>query len=229
MCKPSLFISILFSFLLSVLSLYAEDQYGFKDIPFGASYGEVYIRMEEIQKQYDYKKYGKKADSDDLEFMKWKAENFKNRMILLGKKQDKWIRLHNDKYNLGDLKVSVNFAFDHNDRFFSFGFESERVTANYLKTKVYENVDYLTKVFKAKYGNPSECYPYPNLLNIRQGKVAPYCFWEHPKLEIFTGIIEEEMKYLAIGSVTSKSMAEQYAKHEKKKVLEGAAKGAESF
>jgi hypothetical protein len=138
-------------------------------------------------------------------------------------------RIIRDRYNLGDLKVDVLFRFDHNDKFYFFRFRTEAVSANHLETKVYEEGDYLTNVFKAKYGKPSKCYKHPKILGIKQGKVAPLCLWEHSDLKIYTGITKSDKEYFAVGNVISKSMEEKYVKSKKQKESKGAAKGAKSF
>ena len=132
-------------------------------------------------------------------------------------------------YNLGEIKVDVYFWFDHNDKFYSFNFTTKEATANYIETKVHEPGEYLTNVFKVKFGKPSKCYSPPNILGVEQGSVTYLCKWEHRDLEIFTGITANNMNYYATGNVISKNMEKKYIEYKKQKKSKGAVKGSESY
>ncbi|MDA3916386.1 MAG: hypothetical protein PF690_05380 [Deltaproteobacteria bacterium] len=214
-----------------VIKSYSAEQYGFKDIPFGASYEEVYEKAEEIQNRYDEEQWNNRSHRlKDYDLKKWKRfSRSRKRMYLLGLKEKKYVALIGNKYNLGDINVDVYFYFDHNDKFYSFQLSTEKVSANYLETKVYKDGKYITEIFKTKYGKSSKCYSNPNILKIRQGYISYLCKWEHNDLRIYTGISENNMKYYAVGMVTFKPMEEQYEKYKKQKELKGTAKGAAAF
>ena len=229
MNRSVLFGLFFFSFTFTATILYATDQYGFKNIPFGASYEQVYKKAKTIQYKSDLEQFNNRASLKDFGFKDWKVIETSNRMHLVALKSRKLIALINNIYNLGEIKVDVYFWFDHNGKFYSFNFSTKEVTANYIETKVHEDGGHLNNVFKAKFGEPSKCYSPPSVLGIEQGRVTYLCKWEHRDLEIFTGITVNDMNYYATGSVISKNMEKQYIEYKKRKKSKGAVKGDESF
>ena len=229
MNRSVLFGLFFFFFTLYAATLYATDQYGFKDIPFGASFEEVYKKAKTIQYQSDKEQYNKRTTLKGLELKHWKMIETDNRMQLVALRSRKFIALINNQYNLGEIKVDVYFWFDHNDKFYSFDFSTKEASANYLESKVHVDGEYLSNVFKVRFGEPSKCYSPPNILIIKHGSATYLCKWKHRDLEIFTGITENNSKYYATGNVISKNMEKQYIEFKEQEKSKGAVKGAESF
>lgn len=189
-------LSVLIMIFVFDLSFAEDKQYGFQDIPFGTSYEEVKQKLEAtyIKMHHTYHS----------------GENF----------------ISFNHFDLGDDKIEIQaiFNFDHNKKFYSFRFETEKKTAD-LFSIVYKEGEYLTDVFKNKYGEPSKCYK-PNILTIHR---EPLCEWNHKDLDILTGIFSYEARFFAAGSVVSKQLEKEYNSYKKQQENKNAIDGAKKF
>lgn len=180
---------------------FAEDkQYGFQDIPFGTSYDEVKKKLEETYKKMHH-------------------------TYLL---RENFISFNHFDLGNNEIEIQATFDFDHNKRFYGFHFTTKERTADRFSSEVYKEGEYLTDVFKNKYGEPSKCYK-PNILTV-QREIIPYlCEWNHKDLEIFTGFSFYEARFFAIGYVTLKKLKEEYNSHKKQQENKSAIDGAKKF
>jgi len=133
-------------------------------------------------------------------------------------------------YSIGGKEYLIEFFFDHKDRFYCF----EIIwpwpeTADYLDSVVKKDVEFLTDIFKNKYGNPTSCKGFPSILQIKSGAIASVCKWETAEITAFTGVMEEEYKYYAVGRVLDNKLFDEYWDHKHKKQSEKAVKGAKDF
>lgn len=199
----AIFIVLLVFSLNPAMCIADEKSPGFQTLPFGSSYQEV--------KDYVIREGLATRERIDL------AEQYTS---------SQYISVSG--FSLGTLTVDITFSFDHEGRFYSFTFFAGSMTAQYLKTDVMENGNYLKEVFKKKYGKPSQCFS-PSILNINEGYTSYLCIWKNKKLDIYTGVSEHELKYYALATVEDKSMKKKLENFNKNKAHEGATSGAEKF
>lgn len=180
--------------------------YGFQDIPFGASYEEVYEGLKKI--------HANQRGSLDISYYVHKYGDL----------------IKFDNFNLGNKYVIVMFYFDHNKKFYGFDFKTDGKTADYLNS-AYTDGEYLTDIFKNKYGVPSQCYTPSKLkiLTIEAGRILFLCKWQHKDLEIYTGFTTESFKTYATASVTSKKLQNEYNSYKKQQENKSIKDGAKKF
>jgi len=133
-----------------------------------------------------------------------------------------------DEFSLGEISVGVIFHFDHKNRLYSLSFDTQRLTANKLDSIVQNEADYLTKVFRNKYGRPSHCYK-PAFYNINDGYVSYMCRWQNKNLEIYTGLTVNDALYFARGIVTSRQLENAFDSYKKETERKKVEEGAKSF
>ena len=177
----------------------AQQQYGFKDIPFGATYDEVHKKVE---KDYGY---GNLITPD-----------ITKRYLFM------------DYYELGSLVVEVTFLFDHDQKFYGFFFSTNSKTADKFEPEVIADTNHLNEIFKKKFGNPSQCYK-PEFFSIKHGYVSYLCVWNHKDLDIFTGFKTFEARYSGVGYVKLKKMDKAYQDYLKKEKKESINEGVKQF
>ena len=180
-------------------------KYGFKDISFGTKYQEVVIALRRIATKPNDLILGREG-SFSMDITKL------------------W------HYNIGGKEYLIEFFFDHKDRFYCF----EVIwpwpeTADYLDSIIKKDVEFLTDVFRNKYGNPASCKPFPSILEISSGTISTFCKWETKEVTAFTGVREEEHKFYAVGRVLDDMFFNEYWDHKNKKQSEKAVEGAKDF
>ncbi len=193
------FALILVAFIFIPSPIKAEEKiaYGFQDIPFGTSFEEVKATL---QKKYEYGLTTVQARSDYI------VINY---------------------LKLGNKEFDALLSFDKEMKFKSFSFTGQKKNANYLETQVYEDLDYLTDVFKNKYGNPVACRK-PNILEI-SSRNGMACAWKHKDLFITTGISVYEFQYYATATVGFNQLIDKDIDNNKSEKTKGAADGAKAF
>lgn len=176
--------------------------YGFQDIPFGTPYEEVKQKLEKTYNKMEHT-YSSRDWDDHISF---------------------------NHFDLGDdrIEIQASFRFDHNKKFYTFDFSTEMKTADRFITDVYKEGEYLTEVFKNKYGKPSKCYT-PSISTVGSRQIAPLCEWEHKDLRIVIYYVSIKAKYWATAYVTSKKMENEYNSYKKQQKNEGAKDGAKKF
>ena len=98
-----------------------------------------------------------------------------------------------------------------------------------MDSVVKKDVEFLTDVFKNKYGNPTSCNNFPSILEIRSDTISTFCKWKIGKVTALTGVREEEYQFYALGRVFDNIFFDEYWDHEKRKKSEKAVKGAKDF
>ena len=205
-------------FLLSLLSFFmmvpypclvkcgfAEKKYGFKDIPFGTKYQEVARALRQIGKNASFLLLGRENSSPfDM-------------TVLYG-------------YSIGGKRYDVEFFFDHKHRFYSFWIKSaSSETADYLDSTIAEEVNFLTEIFKTKYGNPKICKDFPSIIKMGNDPFYWVCAWDTDSLLAFTGVHQTRNRYRAQAEVFDKKLFLQHHDCYKKSQAEKAIKGAKDF
>lgn len=103
---------------------------GFQDIPFGAAYDNVLAELtQQIQKGYM---------QGNLPIV------FDDFFVILN-------------FPLGNNMVGIFFHFNHKKEFYSFSFDTEKLTANKFDSQVVSDAGNLSQIFKNKYGNSAKC------------------------------------------------------------------------
>jgi len=180
-------------------------KYGFKGIAFGIKYEKVEIALR-----------GMATHSKDL---------------ILGREGTSFIditKLWNCK--IAEKDYLIEFFFDHKDRFYSF----EIIwpwpeTADYLHSIVKKDLNFITEIFRNKYGSPEYCKDFPSVLEIKSGMTSTFCEWQTNEITSLTGVKEEEYKYYAIGKVIDNMFLDEYLDYLNNQQSEKAAKGAKDF
>jgi hypothetical protein len=183
----------------------AQTMNGFKDIVFGTKYSAVRSDLQYIAK-----------NPDDL---------------ILGREGSRYLditKLWN--YEIGGKKYLIEFFFDHRDRFYYFDITwPHAMTANYLNSVMKEDLDFLTDIFRKKYGNPSHCNSFPSVLEIKLDRISTYCEWETEEGKALTGINETEEGFFTIARVLDKKLFTEYTEIEDAKQSDKATQGAMDF
>jgi hypothetical protein len=202
-------LSVLIIIFVFDLSFAEDKQYGFQDIPFGASYEEVNQKLKEI---YEEKHKGDSRLS--FSFYVHKSNLYENSIQF-------------DHFDLGnrDIYTIAIFHFDQNNKFYSFHFETiHRIS----RSDAYGDGKYLTEVFTNKYGKPSQCYKL-NMLTIQKGYTSYLCKWNHKDVEIYTGFNIALGKTYAVAYVASKKLEKEYNSYKKQQENKNAMDGAKKF
>jgi hypothetical protein len=192
-----------------------KKQYGFQDIPFGASYEEVNKKLTEMwEKTHKEDSYSEPLVGRIMGNAKIFIQLDKNSIGF-------------NHFKLGNRELKVVFWFDHNKKFYSFYFKTGHYTADFF-SQAYIEGEYLTDVFTNKYGKPSKCYK-PTFIDVRSDKIAFLCKWNHKDLEIFTGISSEDATFYATAYVASKKLEKEYNSYKKQQENKSAIDGAKKF
>lgn len=193
------FALILIALLFIAPPIKAEERqvYGFQEIPFGTLFEDV---KASLQKKYEY--------------------GFPTVQVL-----DNFIKLND--FKLGNRNFDVFLHFDPDKKFSTFSFRGKKKPANYLESEVYGDLNYLTEVFKNKYGNPTSSEA-PNIIKIgTRGQVI--CTWDHNVLFIVTGINVYEFEYYANGMIGYRPLEEKKMSRDKEEKKKGAVEGSKAF
>lgn len=143
---------------------------------------------------------------------------------ILDSNQYMWVK----NFSIGDEKVEVTFFFDNNRKFYAFEIQPGKYSADKLETRVREDGNFLTNLFKNKYGRPTQCFN-PGFFSIKNGYTAYLCKWSNKDLNIYTGLGTYESEYYAEGRVASKIMETAYEKVKQAQKKTSEIKGVKDF
>jgi hypothetical protein len=179
-----------FIIVLFICSLgFSEDikpPTGFHGIPFGVSKDTFGLKWNEL--------CSKDSDQNLRDAIKY--EDYENFYYVAN-------------YPLGNQTYRLTFRFNKNGRFYKYEFHSPDYPANYFETTVKSHVDYLSKVFQKKFGDPKKKYN-PGLSDIKAGQVS-YCWkWRFKKQTVYTGISIYESDYYATAAVSDNDLEDEH-------------------
>lgn len=179
--------------------VFAAEKIGFQNIVFGSSFEEANKIVQEEFPHASFNAYERNVGKD----------------------------LTSTWFKIGDEVFLATLFFDHNDKFYSYEISSSSEPATLFDSVVYDQGNFLTEIFKNKYGKPRKCFK-PKFLNVKSGSISILCEWGKKDAEIFTGFSfnASSFCYYATARVTDKKMDKEFTEYKKgirkKKALEGA-------
>jgi len=179
---------------------------GFRDIPFSTPYREVFKALKAQKK--DMSKGSLIPNIRDYAYPKY---------------------ISIDDFPLGDHKATVLLFFDTDENFYSFLFAMDRYPANKIKTKVFEQAEFLTDIFSQKYGAATQCFDQPSFFEIKEGHTRFRCKWEKDDFEAYTGYSTSDNYYNALGVVSLKSLKLKQEAEKEQEKIKATKEGAKSF
>lgn len=133
-----------------------------------------------------------------------------------------------EDFSLGEISVRVYFNFNHKGKLYKLSFDTGYQSANKIDSVVRSEADFLTNVFRNKYGNPVKCQK-PAFYDIKDGYITFLCEWQNPNLNVYTGLGVNDSQYYASGVVASKPLMGAYETYKKEEKKKKAAEGAVKF
>lgn len=119
-------------------------------------------------------------------------------------------------FMFGELPVQVDFLFNKNDKFYSFEIRTGRVERARL-SKSFEAVAYMSEQFTLKYGKASANPAIDETSTLKENLMNLYQQWFSVKvLNIYTGLVQKDNRFYAVGSVTHRKLAAEKSAGSKK-------------
>jgi len=198
------FLIVLALFLFPQIS--QGQQYGFKDVLFGDNFETAWDKAD---------KQGILSLHDDII-----------------KKFARKYRIINCYCPIGGVKMAVKLFFDDQMKFYKFEMRDGKGATDVhgLDSTVKSQVDFLLELFKAKYGEPTKCFSYPNVLKLEAWAITPVCIWLNLNIQAQVGVYETDVAtFIGKASVADIKLLKSFTERKKRKVKDGAKSGAKDF